>query len=231
MSDARYPPHAHAPRAHYGENIHNQVYAVSGLVSGQSQRPPPPTPYGHLHVAHEGQGQPSHPLSYPGGAFPVPQRSMTPSLANHPQLGYSQNASRHRTSSIGAMQAPSPGHYAHMQHPSLPPSNGHHRSQSQFHAPDASAAAHERYATSQPYLQSPDYLHRSITPAPSSSEDYYYGHPPGAQDSPRHDLKRHRDTHSGERPFLCNGGCGKTFTRKDALKRHQLVKGCGRAED
>ncbi|KAJ7119910.1 hypothetical protein C8R43DRAFT_843147, partial [Mycena crocata] len=37
-----------------------------------------------------------------------------------------------------------------------------------------------------------------------------------------HDLKRHRGTHAGERPYLCNGGCEKTFTRKDALKRHQV---------
>lgn len=40
----------------------------------------------------------------------------------------------------------------------------------------------------------------------------------------QHDLKRHRETHTGEKPFLCNGGCGKTFTRKDALKRHQVWK-------
>jgi hypothetical protein len=34
----------------------------------------------------------------------------------------------------------------------------------------------------------------------------------------QHDLKRHRDTHTGEKPFLCNGGCGKTFTRKVSLR-------------
>ncbi|KAJ6580028.1 hypothetical protein DFH09DRAFT_893543, partial [Mycena vulgaris] len=37
----------------------------------------------------------------------------------------------------------------------------------------------------------------------------------------QHDLKRHVETHSGEKPYLCDRGCGKAFTRKDALKRHQ----------
>ncbi|KAJ7829651.1 hypothetical protein B0H14DRAFT_2809244 [Mycena olivaceomarginata] len=47
----------------------------------------------------------------------------------------------------------------------------------------------------------------------------------------QHDRKRHKATHTGEKPHLCDGGCGKKFTRKDALKRHQLVKGCGKVDD
>lgn len=34
-----------------------------------------------------------------------------------------------------------------------------------------------------------------------------------------HDLKRHELLHSGVKPFKCN--CGKSFSRSDALKRHQ----------
>ncbi|KAJ7856349.1 hypothetical protein B0H14DRAFT_2443420 [Mycena olivaceomarginata] len=47
----------------------------------------------------------------------------------------------------------------------------------------------------------------------------------------QHDRKRHRATHTGVKPHLRNGGCGKRFTRKDALKRHQLVKGCGKVDN
>jgi hypothetical protein len=37
-----------------------------------------------------------------------------------------------------------------------------------------------------------------------------------------HDLKRHQRGHLATRPFACS--CGKSFSRKDALKRHMLVK-------
>lgn len=39
-----------------------------------------------------------------------------------------------------------------------------------------------------------------------------------------HDLKRHEDVHNGTKPYVCK--CGRTFTRKDALKRHMFLKSC-----
>jgi uncharacterized Zn-finger protein len=41
-----------------------------------------------------------------------------------------------------------------------------------------------------------------------------------------HDLKRHKETHSNTKPHSCE--CGKSFTRKDALKRHVFLKSCGK---
>ena len=40
-----------------------------------------------------------------------------------------------------------------------------------------------------------------------------------------HDLKRHRKIHMELKPFSCLK-CNKHFSRKDALRRHWLVKGC-----
>ncbi|KFY07938.1 hypothetical protein V491_08483, partial [Pseudogymnoascus sp. VKM F-3775] len=38
---------------------------------------------------------------------------------------------------------------------------------------------------------------------------------------------RHKRIHLAVKPYPC-GECEKSFSRKDALKRHVLVKGCGK---
>ncbi|KAK0211913.1 hypothetical protein IW262DRAFT_1412391 [Armillaria fumosa] len=38
----------------------------------------------------------------------------------------------------------------------------------------------------------------------------------------QHDLKCDEKTHSGSKPYTCNGSCGRNLTRKDALKLHQV---------
>ncbi|KAJ1565869.1 hypothetical protein HK096_008247 [Nowakowskiella sp. JEL0078] len=40
-----------------------------------------------------------------------------------------------------------------------------------------------------------------------------------------HDLKRHQNIHTNPNSFVCPSLCGKTFSRKDALTRHLVVKG------
>lgn len=91
-----------------------------------------------------------------------------------------------------------------------------------------SSESHRPQATQMPYGQpQPPYAPQS----PIDSSMQYPASPPrpfacdmcALSFNRQHDLKRHRDTHSGDKPFLCES-CGKTFTRKDALKRHQ-VKG------
>ena len=90
--------------------------------------------------------------------------------------------------------------------------------------------------------QSPTHLRREI-PVSSTSQPYQRRGSPSPSPSPSgtqarphvcdncglafvrgHDLKRHRDTHSNAKPHICE--CGKSFSRKDALKRHIFLKSC-----
>lgn len=226
MSDSRYP-------SHYAQQEH--MYGTSSLTAGYQHS----SARQAAHYGRDIQMQSNYPSQYSTNAYSLP-------MSGQPQSSYPQGVSRTRTPSVPSMQATSSGHYPHSQSPPMP-SNSTHLHQMQT-SPMNSAAQYASYSTGNPNAIQADYLRSSLSPP--SPADYYYpsssmqdlqGTTPSQRPFPcdmcalsfnrQHDLKRHRDTHSGERPFLCNGGCGKTFTRKDALKRHQLVKNCGRADE
>lgn len=43
-------------------------------------------------------------------------------------------------------------------------------------------------------------------------------------------LKRYQEARTTNKPYLCDGGCGKVFTGQDALRRHQFSKKCGKVD-
>lgn len=107
------------------------------------------------------------------------------------------------------------------------------------------------YSQSQPVKYPPPQgraRSHSTTHTYTSNLNPYPSSPPKTIDVPSQYPASPPRPFSGEKPFMCNGGCGKTFTRKDALKRHQvsavkklsltgliymfqLVKGCGKPDD
>ncbi|KAJ7136689.1 hypothetical protein C8R44DRAFT_868812 [Mycena epipterygia] len=143
----------------------------------------------------------------------VPSTGLSPSQYNTGRPPAPPHGSRYAASSSSASQYASPG----------PPTPQYPGSSS--------------YGKYNPGLPPLSQYAQSFTQAPAPSYGSEY---PASPSRPypcdvcalsfdrHHDLKRHKGTHVGERPYVCNGGCEKTFTRKDALKRHQLSKECGR---
>jgi len=177
----------------------------------------PPSPMGYVQAQSH---RPSH-------SIPRPQSTMPHSMYSHSSShSYSHSPSTPYTHSYSNSYSQSQTSTSRPVHPL----QGRPRSQSYNRAPSPPIG----YTTP----PQPQYTEIPIPQTIGISSD----HPsspvrPFACDlcslsfNRQHDLKRHRETHTGEKPFLCNGGCGKTFTRKDALKRHQLVKSCGNIDE
>lgn len=145
---------------------------------------------------------------------PRSDRSMHPSLQTHPSYGGEHNQAMSGQQSSGRVHSYTHGHARSLSltHPYPPPS-----SSPQAHSLGMQQLAAAHYAEQMghvPNASTSQYPASPSRPFPCDMCPLSFNR--------QHDLKRHRDTHTGEKPFLCNGGCGKTFTRKDALKRHQV---------
>jgi uncharacterized Zn-finger protein len=217
-------------------------------------------------ISHHYPVYPSAGSSYPSAAYGAPTSAsqysdydLQPS-GNIPSAYYAtpRTAAAHAQNMAGSPPAHASmsayyGSYPQTQSMPIPVP----RQQYSTHSPAAMSAYGHAYAPASPHAggspESPVSPLAQYAYSPSSIDAANAGQYPASPQRPyacdlcvlsfsrQHDLKRHRDTHSGlsrsstptcssanmigfagEKPYNCDGGCGKNFTRKDALKRHQV---------
>lgn len=194
-----YVTHSSSSSLRPGQTNPSSYQTVMGQTGGYQSPDRQTSPYNPVQQpSHNGlsvQQQPYQPLD-------------SPSRINHQQPSATQ-LHLHQQSPPAFSHPRSLQAHASLSYPSPPPPH-----------PAQLAAVSPHYPNSYP---APQYAYMdAASQYPASPQRPFSCDMCALSFNRQHDLKRHRDTHTGEKPFVCNGGCGKTFTRKDALKRHQV---------
>ncbi|THU95402.1 hypothetical protein K435DRAFT_779066 [Dendrothele bispora CBS 962.96] len=233
-STNQYPSnsYSHSNQQHGGYGMENpgmeyhdpSPYAGTGVSYPQSTNPSSMNRY----TQSQQPVSPTHPTSH---TYPSPHsQSHSQSMHHQSMGGYPSQLSNHPNAHLThPSSSPYDTSYSHSSTGYSSRTRSHSHSQSHpYNTPQSSGMM-----TSSTHYAGPTQVPLTQTQMPyaSSSSRPFSCDLCALSFNRQHDLKRHRETHTGEKPYLCNGGCGKTFTRKDALKRHQLVKGCGKVDD
>ncbi|KAG8936282.1 hypothetical protein FRC02_003218 [Tulasnella sp. 418] len=201
--------------------------------------PEPSTPYVPPSSPHHQDGTsallPPVDNLLPNRYPPIPPR-IHPSLRTRSQSSASRN--------VNARGDPGPSRTRHSHHPypQTRRDTGVHRGQSSQVVPPNQQQASPTLASFTSIPPPPPAVPGIIAqPPPTTSPKYSYGRSASgaapleknfickicnAAFARNHDLNRHHKVHDPVKQYRCNG-CDRSFTRKDALKRHATQKNCG----